>query len=110
MSLLTVVDSSRAGIDTTNGAAAAAGGDHFANTGKEVLVVSNTSGGPVNVTAETTTTVDGQAVADNVVAVADSKPTIIGPFPLSDYSDDVKLTYGSVTNVLVKVVRVTPGA
>jgi hypothetical protein len=109
MALLTITAASRAGIDASAGVAASAGGDRFPNTGKELLIVTNASGSPVNVTMETTVEVDGQAVADNVVAVADGTSEIIGPFPISDYSDEVNVTYSDETSLTVQVVRVTPG-
>jgi len=109
MALLDITAASRAGLDAAGGVAASAGGDRFKNTGKELLVVTNASGGPVNVTCETTVEVDGQAVADNVVACADGKSTIIGPFPLPDYSDEVGVSYADATSLTVQVIQVVPG-
>jgi hypothetical protein len=109
MALLDITPASRAGITASDGVAASAGGDRFTNTGRELLVVTCASGGPVNVTMETTVEVDGQAVADNVVAVDDAEPMIIGPFPISDYGTEVNVSYADATNLTVQVVQVTPG-
>lgn len=110
MALLTPVTFSRAGLDASGGVAAGTSGDHFTNTGKEVLVVTNASGGSVNVTAVTSVQVDGQDVADNVVSCPNSKSTIIGPFPLSSYSADVIVQYASPTSITVQVLHLDPGA
>jgi hypothetical protein len=109
MALLDITAASRDGITASGGVAASAGGDRFTNTGKELLVVTCATGGPVNVTMETTVEVDGQAVADNVVAVADGEPMIIGPFPLSDYGTEVNVSYADATNLTVQVIKVSPG-
>lgn len=110
MATLTVTDISRAGVDTA-GTAAAGGGDQFPNTGAELLVVKNGSGGSINVTVVTQATVDGQAVADPVIAVGPGVEKAIGPFPRWVYSDangNVQATYSAVTSVTVKVLRLTP--
>jgi len=115
MALLEVQDSTRDGsfgiVDATDPAvAASATGDRFVNTGKELLLVCPVSkGGPVEVTCETTIEIDGQAVADNVVSVADDSATLIGPFPISDYGTEVQISYDDEADVFVQVIRVTPG-
>lgn len=111
MALLSVTAASRAALNlkatTSPAAAASATGDRFPNTGKEVLVVfPNVAGSAVNVTCETTATMDGQAIPDNVVAVSDSDVFIIGPFPVSVYGDTVYITYDVVTNTFVQVIKV----
>lgn len=107
MALLTATSFSRSGVDVI-GAAAASGGDTFANTGYEIFVVKNGSGGSINVTFTSTVTVDGQAVADKVVAVADGAHVSIGPFPVGYYDDTVAVAYSDVTSVTVKVLKFTP--
>jgi hypothetical protein len=109
MALLTIVPLVRTGIDAAGGAAAAAGGDRFPNTGKEFFCISNASGSPVNVTFETTVTVDDQAVADLVVAVADGKSLLIGPFPIFEFSEEVNVSYADETSLTVQAIRMTPG-
>lgn len=110
MATLTVATAVVAGIDVA-GAAAAGGGDEFVNTGKEVLQVANGGGGSINVTAATAGTIDGLAIADNVVAVGAGVTKMIGPFDPKLYNDvngKVQVTYSGVTTVTVKVVKVTP--
>lgn len=113
MALLAVQEASRAGLNMVSSSpsstifAASASGDRFTNTGKEMLMV-YCAGGGITVTCETTLTVDGQAVADNAVALTASVPSILGPFPVSDYGTEVLVTYSGVANVFLQVIRVTP--
>jgi hypothetical protein len=87
-------------------------GNFFDNTGKEMLAVRNASGGSINVTIQTSITVDSQTVADLVVACADAETTLIGPFPVGFYNDaedEVNITYSAATNIHVAVIKLTPG-
>ena len=68
MADLTVVSPARAANPLT-GESAAAGGDAFANTGKELLVIENGSGSPINLTVVTQQEVDGEAVDDKGIAI-----------------------------------------
>jgi len=88
--------------------AAAAEGDEFANTGKELLLIENGAGSPVTLTIETIVTVDGEAVADKDVIIPAGERHIIGPFPTTYYNDGddlVQLTYTSETDVTVAVIK-----
>ncbi len=58
----------------------------FANTGRRFLHVKNASAAPINVTAITPGTVDGQAIADRVTAVPAAGERFIGPFPADIYN------------------------
>lgn len=110
MATLAVTDVVRAGV-VADGAAAAGGGDAFPNTGAEILVVKNGGVGSINVTLVTQATVDGNAVADPVVAVGAGVTKAIGPFPRYIFGDAtglVQVTYSGVTSVTVKVLKVTP--
>jgi len=110
MATLVAVDISRAGV-VADGAAAAGGGDAFLNTGAEILVIKNGSVSSINVTLVTQATVDGNAVADPVVAVAAGVTKAIGPFPRYIFGDAnglVQVTYSAVTSLTVKVLRLTP--
>lgn len=94
-------------------AAASGGGDKFVNTGKELLLVKNGSGGSINVTIATPNTVDGLTIADKVIAVADGKTAVLGPWPPATYSNasDSKkaaVTYSGTSSVEVAVVKITP--
>lgn len=61
-------------------------GVYFSNDGQTFLHVKNSSGGTLTVTVQTQLTVDGLAVADLSVAVADSGESFIGPFPTTTYN------------------------
>lgn len=111
MATLTVAPAIRTGtgVDMT-GAAAAGGGDAFANTGQEVLFVTLV-GSACTVTVVTQATSDGQAVTALAVVCPLNKTTAIGPFPPGVFNDGsglVQLTYTAVTAVTVKVLKVTP--
>lgn len=91
-----------------SGAAAAVGGDKFGNNGSQLFYVNNASGSSINVTFVTSQTVDGQAVADRVVAVAAGAAKMIGPFKPSQYNDvdgNVNVTYSAVTTVTVAAYK-----
>ena len=107
MALLSPTTLSRDGVDIT-GAAAAFGGDTFANTGYEIFSVVNGSGGSINVTFVTSATIDGAAVADKVVAVSNGGKVLIGPFPVAYYGSTVSVTYSGVSSVTVKVMKLVP--
>lgn len=106
--LAAATELSRNGVQADGGAAASAGGDSFANTGREFLVVKNADATPKTVTIDYVPTADGQAVTDKAIVVTNGTTVIIGPFPPSLYSDAagrVNVTYSAVTSVTVKVVR-----
>jgi hypothetical protein len=70
-------------------AASAANNAEFANDGRTILCVLNTATA-CNITLITQSTVDGQAVADPVIAVGihATQVTLIGPFPPGIYNND----------------------
>lgn len=108
MALLTVAAASRSGVDMT-GAAATSGGDTFANTGHEILFVTNGDSGSHTVTVALQKELDGQSATARVVTVAAGKTEAIGPFQAGLYSDDdgiAHVTYSAVTSVTVKVLKV----
>jgi len=94
--------------------AAAAGGDQFENTGREIVAVTNGGGSSVTVT------VAAQSVSKDVPgygtmtkangggAVAAGVTKYFGPFPTRAYnnaSGRVSLSYSSTTSVTVAVLR-----
>ncbi len=110
MATLTATTITRAGHDTA-GAAAAAGGDKFTNTGYEFVIIKNAHATNARtVTLDIRSTVDGQAVTDPTVSIAALTEKIIGPFP-SVYNDTggfVNLTYSdSAADLTVKVIKCT---
>lgn len=87
-------------------------GEMFINTGKEMVLVRNAAGAPVNVTLVTGKTVDGLAVADRVVAVTNATTVLIGPLSTDLYNqpsgadkNKVYVDFASVTNIFVAVIR-----
>lgn len=61
-------------------------GDMIPADGRSVLIVSNASGGSINVTAQTPATMGGLAVSENIVAVAAAAVgKMIGPFDAATY-------------------------
>lgn len=54
-------------------------------TGQYGMWVTNGSGAPINVTAQTPQTVEGLAVSENIVAVPAGQTKVIGPFPAGTY-------------------------
>lgn len=106
--VLTSTTVTRAGIDVV-GVAAAAGGDSFANTGKEFIEVKNGGAGAITVTLDVQTTLDGMAITDPTVSIAAGATKIIGPFPTHIFNDSnsrVNVTYSAVTSVTVKVLTI----
>jgi hypothetical protein len=63
----------------------AVNGHSFNNDGKVFLQLENTGATSRNFTMHLVTTVDGQAVADRVIAVAAGVIKKVGPFPVSQY-------------------------
>lgn len=106
---LTVQQVSRAGITPTYGAANV-DGHSFPNTGVELVHVKNAGGASMNVTVQTPNAVDGLAIADRVVAVANGSEKMIGPFPRSTYNqgaEEVYLDFSAVTSVTIAAIRPT---
>jgi hypothetical protein len=111
MATLSVQTAAIAGTAVTF-AAAAGGGDQFANSGNERFVVKNGGGSPITVTIDSPGTCSfgttANAAHDLAVAVAAGAETMIGPFATDKYSDsngNVQITYSGVTTVTVAVVR-----
>lgn len=97
----------RAGLEETYAAVDAANGNQFQNDGRMFLLVKNGAGAPINVTITTPTTVDGNVVADLVVAVTNGEQRMIGPFPPNLYNTDgyVYVDYSSGTTITAAVLR-----
>jgi len=89
--------------------AANGGGDTFANSGRELLLVRHTNGvgSAVTLTVATTETVDGLAVADLAVVIDPGETQVLGPFPKAIYdnsSGNVALSWSSATDIEVAVI------
>lgn len=111
MAILAATQVTRVGVTQTL-AAAAAGGDQFANTGHEIVVVKNShEADSRTVTFTINQTVDGQSAStDKTVTLAAGVTKVIGPFPRAVYNDQngyVLIAYSnSAANVTVQVLRV----
>lgn len=105
--LAAAVEVARTGVTLTGAAVAAS--DTFANTGRELLVVTNGDASSKTVTIDYKLTADGQTVTDRVVTVPAGETWVIGPFPPSMYNDAgglVTVTYSATTSVTAKVIRI----
>lgn len=111
MAVLSALDASSAGINPV-GAAAAALGDSFICTEREVLMVNNPGIAACVVTIATPMTVDDQAVASRVVNVPAGENRLIGPFNAGLYSStggvggSVAVAYDQVTDVTVQLISI----
>ena len=101
---------SRAGVAATPVAATVTVGDEFANDGNTYVEIINGSGGSINVSLDIKPTVDGGAVTDRVVAVANGARKIIGPFPVKLYNNPTtgraKVTCSAVSSVTIWAFKV----
>lgn len=91
-------------------AACAAGGDQMLNDGRTILYFKNTDVGTVTITAVTSSTVAGLAIADVAFTLIQNAERVIGPFEpryWNDASGYVLLTYSAVTALTVAAIRVT---
>ena len=113
MATLTPREITRAGIDLSTGGggfvAASAGGDKFANTGREFVYFTNLSGGTITVTVDVQPdTIDGLAVANKTLAVLPATNAIMGPFPPGNYNDAsgfTNLSYSGVASLTLQVFK-----
>ncbi len=85
-------------------------GHQVVNNGRMFLFVKAgvTGAGSVNVTAKTPRTVEGLAVAEQVVNILDTEEKMLGPFPAATYNilsgaakGKVQFDYDVITNVTV---------
>jgi len=110
MSTLTVTECSREGLALAlSGGTAAAAGDKWLNTGREVLVVSNGDVGSHNVSVEVQAEPDGKEVTERLVAVVNATTKVLGPFPINVYNDAggyANIVYSATTSMKVQVVRI----
>ena len=109
MAALTPVSPAR-GANSFSFSSADAGGDTFANTGRELALVRHTNGAgsDVTLTLVTTATVDGEAVADKEITIGAGTNHLIGPFPKNIYSDvdgNVALSWSAATDIELVVIK-----
>jgi hypothetical protein len=110
--ILTLQETLRTGLEVTYAAGDSANGHTFDNRGQDIVLhVINGGGAPINVTITTPDTVDGLAIADQVIAVTNAEDRFIGPFRndlygqaeqgmtkavLVDLSDDTSVTLAAI--------------
>lgn len=108
MATLAVQNISISGLEATK-TACAGGGDVFPNDGNTMIIIENGSGGDITVTATTSKSIQGLAVADAAVVVTAGEERAIGLFDpalFNNSSGQVALTYSGVTSLTVQVIRV----
>lgn len=108
MAVLTVQKITQAGI-APSFAAASAGGDEFANSGRTFLHVKNGGAGSINVTINSQKPCDQGFDHDLVVAVPNGGERVIGPFEpgrFNNSSSRVAVSYSGVTSVTVAALEV----
>ena len=112
MATLTVQAAGRPGAILTFDAAGA-GGDDFANTGAEVLIFRNDSGGPKDVTIITPQKIDNDLLDVQDLAItqipAGGAYVLVGPFPETTYGSTTNITYpGGESGIFIAVVNSSP--
>lgn len=89
-------------------AAATAGGDQWANTGREYLHAKNAGASSINVTVNSQKACNQGFDHDVVVAVPAGQERLVGPFPKDRFNDEdgyALITYSDVTSLTVGVFR-----
>jgi hypothetical protein len=87
---------------TDNETAATSGNNYYVPNNGKVLIVANAAT-TANVTVQTPNTVDGLAITDLTLALADTDVRIFGPFPPAYYNDGdgrLKITVDANTNLM----------
>lgn len=109
MATLTVLKSSRAGVQMSP-TAAAGGGDDFPNDGKTIFQVYNGSGGSIDVdfalTVDPFASEPTQAVSSVSQAVPAGEDHVFGPFPTKWFGSSVAVTYSGVTSLTVLPISI----
>ena len=108
MATLAVQIATLAGLTPSYGACAA-GGDEFANSGREVIHVKNAHTSPWTVTVNSQANCNQGFDHDAQVSVPNGQERIIGPFPKSRFDDvanKVQLSYSGVTALTIAVIQV----
>jgi hypothetical protein len=116
MAALTVREASLAGVSLGGMTAGASGGDSFVNNGLVILVLANSSGGAITVTADApgAPALEGAIATNNdsqKVVAAGALRDVWGPFPawrFNDAAGAVQLTYSAnpPTGLTLEPVRI----
>lgn len=107
MSDVTIQKCTRSGlaVDLTT---AAAVGDAWTNTGKEMLIIKNTDASPHDVKVTVQAQPDSKDVTERTVTVAAGAIELLGAYPTNVYNDSggkAQITYSAVTGMKVAVVN-----
>jgi len=84
------------------------GGDTVSNNGRVLLLFQNGSGSDYDITFTTTTTVDGEDVADKTVTVPANGDYVAGPFERQFYNNSngkIDISYSGTTSLTVAAVQ-----
>lgn len=104
---LTVQDIARSGLEFTT-EPANADGNFFANDGSVFLYLLGSSALGYTVTINSTVDCDQDFDHDPAVIIAKDKETLLGPFPISRFSDNngrVNISYNRVTTLNVAAIK-----
>lgn len=109
---LTVNTISRTGVDSADTLAAANADGHYVQNGGDVfLEVLNANASTCTVTVQTPRTIDGLAVAEMTVDVAQNERMLIGPFPPLTFNQTgtnagcIYVDFSAVTDVTIAAWR-----
>ncbi len=68
------------------------------NDGRTILICD--AAGGANVTVSTPNTLDGQAIAERVLAAGTAKMAIMGPYPVTTYGSTLAITVSANTDMM----------
>lgn len=108
MAVLSVNNSGRNSPFKPTATPTATTGDTFLNTGNEMVVIYNGTGGSMTVTMDVQYSKDGQTLPDSTASLGIGELGIFGPFPTNIYNDTggfVKVTCSAVTSSLIGVFQ-----
>ncbi len=94
------------------GATANAAGNYIANTGRQLLIALNGSGGTITITQVIQETVDGKTAVHPTVAIPAGHTALLGPYDTGIYNDAngrVQFTYSGVTSLKVVAFELRTG-
>lgn len=106
-------NTARAGTTLNLAQSANGGGDDFLNTGRELLLVTNTDASSHTITVvipANANRAEGKVVGPRTVVVAAGAYVLAGPFPTALHNDGTgktALTYSSATGMKVEVIDPT---
>lgn len=85
----------------------AANGNTIANTGKEMLEITNGSGGSLTVTFATSFLYQGYAVADKPVTIANGASRICGPWDTTLFGSSIDIDWSTGSSVTARALKLS---